>query len=135
MKKQLQKLTLKTVGWVAVLSMGLIFYSKTIFAQDPEFQGVQFDPNGNIKKATKLTDKSPIDVTMNAVQWTLGMLGLIAVIMIIYGGFTWMTAAGNEERITKAKGVLKAAIIGLIVILLSWAIVFGIFTTTRNVST
>ena len=130
MKKCLQKLAFETVGLITIVSFGIILYPKKLFAQG----GVQFDPKGNIKKATNLTDESPVDVTMNVIQWALGMLGLIAVVMIIYGGFTWMTAAGNEERITKAKGVLKAAIIGLVVILLSWAIVYGVFSTSREVS-
>jgi len=60
------------------------------------------------------------------VQWVLGFLGLIAVIMIMYGGFIWMTAAGNEERIKKAKKIIVRAVIGLLIVLLAWAIVLFI---------
>ncbi|MBU0707010.1 hypothetical protein KKG41_01425 [Patescibacteria group bacterium] len=60
----------------------------------------------------------------NIIQWALGFLALVAVVMIIYGGFTWLTAAGNEERVEQAKKVISAAIIGLIIILLAWAIVW-----------
>ncbi len=72
---------------------------------------------------------------INIVNYVLGLLGLIAVIMIIYAGVTWLTAAGNEERIDKAKKIISAAVIGLIVILLAWAIVIFVVGTTTNVTT
>ncbi len=59
----------------------------------------------------------------NIVKWLLLSLGLIGVIMIIYAGVLWLTAAGNEERITTAKKTITTVIIGLAVILLAWAIV------------
>lgn len=70
----------------------------------------------------------------NIINWVLGLLGIIAVIMILYGGFIWLTAAGNEENITKAKNILSAAIIGLVIILLAWAIVNYVLGTASNVS-
>lgn len=63
------------------------------------------------------------DTVINIVKWALGLLGLVAVIIIIYGGFLWMTAHGDATQIEKAKRVLKQAVIGLVIILLSWAIV------------
>ncbi len=60
---------------------------------------------------------------INIIQWALGFLGLIAVVMILYGGFIWMTAAGNEDKVSTAKKVISAAVVGLIIVLLAWAIV------------
>ena len=57
------------------------------------------------------------------IQWALGFLGLVAVIIIMYGGFIWMTAAGNEEKVRKAKKIITQAVIGLVIIMLAWAIV------------
>lgn len=71
---------------------------------------------------------------VNIINWVLGLLGIIAVVMILYGGFVWLTASGNEENVTKAKNVLSAAIIGLVIILLAWAIVNYVLGTTSNVS-
>ncbi len=71
----------------------------------------------------------------NIINWVLGLLGIIAVIMILYGGFIWLTAAGNEENVTKAKNILSAAIIGLVIVLLAWAIVNYVLGTASNVST
>lgn len=55
----------------------------------------------------------------------LGLLGLIAVIVILIGGFKWMTA-GSAEEAKKARGQLIQGLIGLVVILLAWAIAFGV---------
>lgn len=52
----------------------------------------------------------------------LGFLGIIFLILIIYGGFLWMTASGNEENVKKARSLLVAGVIGLIIVLSSYAI-------------
>lgn len=52
-------------------------------------------------------------------QGIITVLGLIFMVLIIWGGFKWMTAAGNEEQVTKAKGVIRNATIGLALILLA----------------
>ncbi len=57
------------------------------------------------------------------IRWFIGFLGIIAVILIIYGGFLWMTSGGDPQKIDKAKTVLKNAVIGLIIIILAFAIV------------
>ena len=72
---------------------------------------------------------------INIVQWLLGFLGLIAVIFILYGGFVWMTAGGNEEKVAKAKKVISAAVVGLIVVLLAWAIVIFVIGQTIDQTT
>lgn len=71
---------------------------------------------------------------INIINIALGLMTLIAVVMIIIGGFTWLTAGGNEERVDKAKKTISAAIIGIIIILLAWAIVIFVARTTANVT-
>jgi len=60
---------------------------------------------------------------MTIVQYLLGFLGIVAIIIMLYGGFTWMTAAGNEEKVGKAKQIISAGIIGLVIIFVSYALV------------
>lgn len=57
-----------------------------------------------------------------AINIMLGFLGIITVVMVIYGGFMWLTAAGSEEKISKGKHILLWAIIGAIVISIAWTI-------------
>ena len=52
----------------------------------------------------------------------LGFLGVIAVVIILLGGFKWMTAGGNEDKVAEAKKLIGAGVIGLIVILAAYAI-------------
>ena len=54
----------------------------------------------------------------------LSFLGIIFLILILYAGFLWMTSGGNEEQITKAKGMLKNSIIGLAIIISAYAITY-----------
>ncbi len=56
------------------------------------------------------------------INLALGFLGTIALLIIVYGGFKWMTSNGDEEKVEEAKKLLKSAVIGLGIILASWAI-------------
>jgi len=53
----------------------------------------------------------------------LGIVGSLALLMFIYGGFTWMTSAGSAEKVTKGKGIMVWAALGLVVIFSSYALV------------
>ena len=67
-------------------------------------------------------------ITAQVIQAFLGLLGIIFVILIIYGGYLWMTSRGNEEQVKKAKDTLQKATIGLIIILAAYAITYFVFT-------
>lgn len=69
-----------------------------------------------------LGNADPESIVVNIINWILGILALIAVIMILIGGFKWMTAGGNEEKVEGAKKLLIAAVIGLVIILAAWGI-------------
>ena len=57
----------------------------------------------------------------------LGFLGVLFLGLIIYGGYMWMTAAGMEDRVSKAKKIISASIIGVVIIMLSYAITYFVF--------
>ena len=61
-------------------------------------------------------------VVGNIIQIVLSLLGLVAVILIIIGGFKWMASGGNEEKIKDAKKLMGAAVMGLIIVVLAYAI-------------
>ena len=65
----------------------------------------------------------------------LGITGSFALFMFIYGGFSMLTSAGSPEKIDKGKKILTWAIIGIMVILGSYAItnfIFGAITSTGS---
>ena len=53
----------------------------------------------------------------------LTFLGIIFLILIIYAGYLWMTARGNDQQVEKARNILKDSVIGLIIVTASYAIV------------
>lgn len=85
----------------------------------------QFDipPAGgtNLPVETNLTD-----IILTVVNYLLSIAGLLAVLFIIIGGFRFMTAGGNEEASDKAKKTIINALVGIVVVILSFAIVRGI---------
>jgi len=52
----------------------------------------------------------------------MGFVGVIFFVLMIYGGFLWMTAQGNEEQIKKAKSLITGAIIGIVIVFSAYAI-------------
>jgi hypothetical protein len=56
------------------------------------------------------------------IRTAMSLLGIVAVLIILYGGFKWMTAAGSDEQVGEAKKIITAGIIGLIIILTAYAI-------------
>src|SRR3989344_6401757 len=67
----------------------------------------------------------------SVIKAVLALVGTIFLILTIYAGVLWMTAQGNEEQVTKAVGIIKASVIGLIVIMSAYAITA--FVTSRLV--
>lgn len=68
------------------------------------------------------SNSDPRDVVAKIIKIGLGFLGSIAVILIVLAGFKWMTAAGNEDKIAESKKLMGAAFVGLVIILLAFAI-------------
>lgn len=81
-----------------------------------------------------LDTADPKQVFVNIINTVLGLLGLIALIVVLIGGFRWMISMGEEERITRAKKTISGALIGIVLILLSWAIVNFVLKTTGNIA-
>lgn len=71
-------------------------------------------------------------IVLTIVNFFLGFLGLLAVIMVIYGGFLYVSSAGNEENVNKAKKILLYAVIGIVVIIVSFALVNTILGAAGN---
>lgn len=63
------------------------------------------------------------------IQNVLGLIGIVALILILYAGFLWMTSQGQSEKIKKAKDIMIYAVIGIFVVFAAYSIlkfVFGI---------
>ena len=61
------------------------------------------------------------------INYILGFLGILFILLIIYGGYYWMFSGGNEQKIETAKKILLNATIGVVIVLLSASITHFVF--------
>ena len=73
------------------------------------------------------------------IRVAMGLLGIVAVVIILIGGFKWMTAGGNDEQTGEAKQWIFSGIIGLAIILSAYAlatyVINSLVTATTGSST
>ncbi|MFA6475298.1 MAG: hypothetical protein WCV88_03820 [Patescibacteria group bacterium] len=98
-------------------------------------QAVVFDPNSNVERNTGLGNATPGGIAAGVINWVLGILALLAICLVIYGGILWMTSAGNEEQVKKAKDILFGALIGVVIILASYGATQYVFTNLVDITT
>ncbi len=67
-------------------------------------------------------DKDLTTVISDILQLAFSILGILFVIFIFYGGYIWMTAAGNEQKADKAKSIITESILGLVIVIGAYAI-------------
>ena len=65
----------------------------------------------------------------NVIRVAIGLVGIIFVILAIYAGFLWMTAAGSDEKVDKAKKTLTNAVIGIVLVVAAYAIASFVLQT------
>lgn len=92
-----------------------------VFAQAPldKLRDVAGEEGAGYADYQDDTFDNVIGAVINSV---LGILGMIFLILMIYAGYNWMTASGEEEKITKAKSTIYRAIIGFIIVAGAFAI-------------
>ncbi len=65
-----------------------------------------------------------------AAQWILGIVGSLALLMFVYGGFLFLFSGGNKDRVDKGRQTLVNAVIGIFVVFLSYMIIGLVFKYT-----
>ena len=110
----MKKLAVKTSSAIALFSA----YATNAFAS----AGFFTNPQGGTAPAVTAQGTFGQNVT-SILNYFLGILGLIAVAFLIYAGVLMVTAGGNDEQIGKARKIITYAVIGIVIILLSWTIV------------
>ena len=116
--------------------MKKLFYSAVSLALYAAPLAASAQTNGGLANLDDLNLNGDIDLINlvgRVINVLLGFLGVIALVIIIYAGFLWMTAAGNDEQISKAKKMLGAAVIGMIIIVSSLAIANFVIARLKEV--
>ncbi len=68
------------------------------------------------------TTKELPQIIGTIVNVVLGFMGIVLLFYLIYGGFLWMTSGGESKGVDAAKKMIQNAIIGLVIIVSSYAI-------------
>jgi hypothetical protein len=103
--------------------------SVTRAADDLSTNDLGVDAIGN---SIKLGSGDVRQTAARIINVALGFLGIIAVVIVLLGGFKYMVAGGNEEKTSEARKLIVSGIIGLAIILSAWAITS--FVISRLVS-
>lgn len=81
-------------------------------------------PDRTVPQMTK--EQQGETLLIRLINWVVTFLGLLAFVIVLWAGFMWVTALDNEENATKAKKMIADVVIGTIVVLAAYAIVFSL---------
>ena len=111
-------LTMKKTLFTTLAALAAPFAAFAAAAKDDDKYGLNATAN-----AAALTTTNSLPQTIgNIIAAALGLTGTIFLILMIYGGFMWMQARGNEEYVRKAKEIIWSAVIGLVIIGAAYAL-------------
>ena len=109
--------------FATLLSLAML---ATTFFSDITFAATSLiDPSDNPSAISDATggESSFKALAQTLLNYALSFLGFVATIMVIYGGVLYVTSAGNDTEVEKAKKILLYAVVGIVLILLSFALV------------
>ncbi|MEA3463467.1 MAG: pilin [Patescibacteria group bacterium] len=86
-----------------------------------------YEMTGDEDEAAWFHEQTLPEIIGKVISIILAFLGVLFLILMIYGGYIWMMARGNEQEVEKAKNIIKNALIGLVVVLSAWAITYFIW--------
>lgn len=118
------------VDFLAVAALLNLYFSPPVVNASASNDLIeQLDSAGEKAWGQEAIETDMPDIIKVVIQAFLGFLGIIFLVLIIYAGYNWMTAGGDEEKVAKAKATLSSAIIGLVIIVGAYAITYFVFTS------
>lgn len=109
-------MTKKIIIFISLVTFLNFLFIHPVFAAKEDLLGVGYAKYSGL-------ENRDIRYSIGAViQTVLGFLGIGTMILMLYAGFLWMTSMGNDEKANKAKKIIWGAVIGLAVIMSSYAI-------------
>ena len=103
---------------ISALFIGLAVAGATFLFQMPSVLAASADLGLNELQATGtgLATDSPGAYAATIIRWVLGIIGVLLVALLVYGGVLYATSAGNEKQVETGKQVLTYAIIGIVIV-------------------
>lgn len=128
----MKKVFFATIFFAGLSLIGLSLSSSKIAAYNPLDQACNTSASGSgvCQDASSQGDKNPVVEVINQGIRILGwVVGVTSVLLIMIGGFNYITSAGNPEKTASAKKRIIYALVGLVIAALAWVIVH--FVTNR----
>ena len=110
---------LAVAGVLTIVGIGAALAQKNVFAYD--MGGVKSGMNAIAPSDSTISDLPT--VVNNIINIILYIVGILAVVMVIFGGIQYATSAGDTAKVTKAKNTILYGIVGLVIAILAYAIV------------
>lgn len=126
MRQRIYKKIMSVAAILLAVNCVFSFFAPVLAADDTDIywgnseQKDYIETNSGLPAEANLND--PRQLIAQIIRVVLGFLGILAVIIVLYAGFKWMTSGGNEETVGDAKKMLIAGLIGLVIIIFAYAI-------------
>lgn len=104
------------IAFASFLMVASAIAAPAIVSAQTDVFGLQYG------EATGLGNQDPRETAANIIKAALGVLGIVSVVIVLWGGVLWMTAGGSDEKVGSAKKILFSGIIGLVIILSAFAL-------------
>ena len=135
----MKKILLFVLAFAFIFQITLLVFMPTIPVQadDKKEKGIKFNPQISIpgsdfqhsddpKKYMTITPTTLGKYIKGIYTYAIGVVGILSTAVIIFGGFLWATAAGNNSRVDNAKTWIGSALTGLVLALFSYTLLYMI---------
>ncbi|MFA4831113.1 MAG: hypothetical protein WC862_03520 [Patescibacteria group bacterium] len=115
----------------------IIFFSTILFVPSGALaEGSLGDAKLNLGSAGARAGTAKLDnigsIAGRAINIALTLLGLVFLILMVYAGYLWMIARGEEEKVKKAQKIIIDSLIGLVIVISAYAITFLVMSKFGN---
>lgn len=123
-----------TLTMMAMVAISAFSFALTASAQTAPIEGSSVDTKffggtaGAVNTGLGLGAQDPRETASKVINVMMGFLGIVAVVIILIGGFKWMTASGDEGKVDEAKKLMYQGVIGLAIILSAWGLTIFVMT-------
>lgn len=118
----LKKLSKKIFATAMALSFAALLVVPSLVSAATPAQDAFGLNDANFKTLGVGQDKDLKGIIAQIINIVLGFLGIIAVVIVLAGGFKWMTAGGNEDKVGEARKMIVQGVIGLVIVFAAWGI-------------
>lgn len=122
------------LGFLALLTFGqMALVALPVSAQQIEDNPLNLLQQTNLQQGSAADAGKQLPAMIGRIIRTLlGLLGIIFLVLMVYAGFLWMTARGESDPVDKAKDIIKQAIIGIIIVMVAYALTGFIINAIVN---